>query len=325
MIVDYKHINGEIRKIKDKGKYFDLFSTGLSSVDGIFQGVKGFPLFIGGQVHHGKSEYSLELSVAWAKFNGFKFAVYLGESGKPEMAWIEIAQKYIGKSFFDFSEGDMIEVGQFIENHFTILHIEDLTVKGFYDEVLEAEKLKGVKFDATLFDPFNDAKNGTSEHGGRTDIWLEEDLKLIRKQSQKYNRIDIVVFHVQEIKPIKDVDTGNWYIRNALPTEWAGGQVVHRRAFTQILIYKMPIWMKNEYGEPYGENMTMILNQKAKPKGSGRIGNVVIGWDYKKNRYYELVDGMKKFMLDKTNSQARPMMPISVDFNDVFKDDSDPF
>ncbi len=325
MIVNYKDISGELRKIKDKGKYFELYPTGLQATDNIFQGVKGFPLFIGGQVHHGKSEFTLELAVSWAKFQGFKFAVYLGEAGKPEISWIEIAQKYIGKLYFDFSEGDLIEAGQFIEKHFTILHIEDLTVKGFYEEVSNAETEKGFKFDATIFDPFNDAKNGTAEHGGRTDIWLEEDLKLIRKVSAKHNRIDIVVFHVQEIKPIKDVDSGNWFVRNAMPTEWAGGQVVHRRAFTQLLIYRIPEWMKDENGQPYGNNMTMVINQKAKPKGSGKLGKAIIGWDWQRNRYFEEINGTRKYMLDKASSQIAPSKTFEVDFNDIFKDDTAPF
>lgn len=316
MIVNISDISKNLRKIKEKGKYFDLFNTGLKSLDEIYQVVKGYPLFIGGNVHAGKSEFSLELCVSLAKNHGFKFACYLGEAGKPEISFIEIAQKLIGKNYFHFNEGDVIESEQFIEKHFTLLSIDDLTVRGFYDEVDSLE----IKFDGTLFDPFNDAKNGTATHGGRTDIWLEEDLKYIRKCSERSNRLDVVVFHIKDINATQDKETGNWFTRPALPSEWAGGQVVNRRAFTQLLVYKVPTWFKDENGVPYGENKTIIYNQKAKPKGSGRIGNVVIGWDWKRNRYYEEIDGFRKYMVDKPTQQVAPQFPANVDFDNLIDD-----
>lgn len=301
MIVQIKDKERVLRNIMDTGKVFDLYTTGLTVLDEIYRPVRGYPLFIGGQVHHGKSEFSLELCVSLAKNHGFKFACYLGEAGNIEIAFMEIAQKIVGKPYVGehkMSEADLIEAHQFIEKHFILLDIPDLTVKGFYESVLKAEKDLGIIFEGTLFDPFNDAKNETGVHGG-THIWLEEDLKFIRNQSQKNKRIDVVVFHVQEIKPIKDTDTNNWYVRPALPTEWAGGQVVNRRAFTQLFVYRPPVWMKNEHGQPYGENTTIVYNQKAKPKGTGKVGSCVIRWDWKANRYFEEVNGKIKYMLEK--------------------------
>ena len=316
MKVDLKNISNKLFEIRDKGTVFNLYYTGLDSLDEIYKAVKGYPLFIGGHVHHGKSEFALELAVSLSIHHGFKWCVYLGEAGKTEIAVIEIAQKVIGKNFFYFTESDYTYAMQFIEQYFILLEIDDLTVTGFYEEV---EKT-GV-FDGTLFDPFNDAKNGTSQHGGRTDIWLEEDLKYIRKQSHKHNRLDIVVFHVQDIKPIKD-DSGNWYSRIALPTEWAGGQVVNRRAFTQLYVYKIPKFLKDENGVEYGDNKTMIINQKAKPKGTGKVDKVVINWDWKANRYYEESSGTRKYMLDKTSKQIEPKMRK---LEDIIGDDKEPF
>lgn len=323
MIVQIKDKEKSLRGIRESGKVFDLLKTGLDCLDEIYRPVKGYPLFIGGSVHNGKSEFSLELCVSLAKNYGFKFACYLGEAGNVEIAFIEIAQKLIGKQYYGenkMTEADIIEAHQFIEKHFILLDIPDLTVKGFYEAVLKAEKELEVKFDGTLFDPFNDAKNESGMHGG-THIWLEEDLKYIRVQAQKHRRIDVVVFHVQEIKPIQDKESGVWYVRAALPTEWAGGQVVHRRAFTQLLVYRTPSWMKDANGVPYGENTTMVCNQKAKPKGTGKIGVAVFKWDWKANRYYEEVNGMRKYMLESKRDQIRPKMPVNVSFDKLIGED----
>jgi hypothetical protein len=321
MIVTIKDRQKQLNKFREKGEYFKTLSTGLTSLDDIYRIVRGYPLFIGGAVHHGKSEFTLELAVSCAKLHGYKFAVYLGEAGLTEISMAEICQKYIGKPYlgqFAMSEADLIEAHQFIEHHFVFLQIDDLTVKSFYEEVDRAEKELGIKFEGTILDPFNDVKNESGNHGG-THIWLEEDLKYIRKVSEKSNRLDIVVFHIGDIKPMKD-DSGQWYVRGALKTEWAGGQVVSRRAMTMLLVYVPPEWLCDENGQPYGKNKTIIYNQKAKPKGSGRLGQCVINWDWKKNRYFEEVNGMRKYMLDKPTSQVAPQMPISVEFDSVIND-----
>ncbi len=311
----------ELRKIKTQGFYYKTYPTGLSGLDEIFKVVKGFPLYIGGQVHNGKSEFTLELAVSMSMQYGFVYCCYLGEAGTVEMAFIEIAQKVVGKSYFDFKESDHTYAEQFIQKHFVLLEIEDLTVKGFYKEVLKTEKELEIKFDGTIFDPFNDAKNESGAHGG-THIWLEEDLKYIRNESQKHNRNDIVVFHVRDLEATLDKESGHWYIRAALPTEWSGGQVVHRRAFQQLLVHRIPKWSKDENGVPYGDNKTLIKLQKAKPKGSSKIGQRVLNWDWKKNRYFEELEvgskKAKKYMLDK--------LPIfqqeeNVLFSDVIEND----
>ena len=322
MIVTIKDKQKQLNRFREKGEYFKTLSTGLSTLDEIYRIVRGYPLFIGGAVHQGKSEFTLELAVSCAKLHGFKFAVYLGEAGLTEISIAEICQKYIGKPYlgqFAMSESDLIEAHQFIEHHFVFLQIEDLTVKSFYEEVDKAEKELGIKFEGTILDPFNDVRNESGNHGG-THIWLEEELKYIRNVSEKSNRLDIVVFHVSDIKPMKDDNTGQWYVRGALKTEWAGGQVVSRRAMTMLLVYVPPEWLCDETGQPYGKNKTIVYNQKAKPKGSGRLGHAVINWDWKKNRYFEEVNGVRKYMLDKPTNKIAPQMPMNVGFDSVINE-----
>ena len=119
---------------------------------------------------------------------------------------------------------------------------------------------------------------------------------------------------------MKDDNTGQWYVRGALKTEWAGGQVVSRRAMTMLLVYVPPEWLCDETGQPYGKNKTIVYNQKAKPKGSGRLGHAVINWDWKKNRYFEEVNGVRKYMLDKPTNKIATQMPMNVGFDSVINE-----
>lgn len=322
MIIRIEDRAKELTKIHSDGKYFDTLSTGLTSVDEIYKVVKGYPLFVAGHPHHGKSEFTLELAISLSINHGFVWAVYLGEAGKIEISMCEIASKLIGKPYFNLTQSEIAYAHNFISEKFIFIEQDFLTVSGFYDEVEKAEKQLDKKIHGTILDPFNDVKNETSKHG-RTDIWLEDDLKLIRSISKRFNRVDIVVTHVQEIKPIQDKETGNWYVRPAMASEWAGGQVWQRRGMTMLLVYRVPDWMRDEHGVPYGDGKAFIINQKAKPKGSGRIGKAVINWDWQKNRYFEEKNGTRKYMLDKTSAQIQPKRSNNVDFDSVI--DNEPF
>jgi len=86
MIVTIKDKQKQLHRFREKGEYFKTLSTGLSTLDEIYRIVRGYPLFIGGAVHQGKSEFSLELAVSCAKLHNFKFAVYLGEAGLTEIS-----------------------------------------------------------------------------------------------------------------------------------------------------------------------------------------------------------------------------------------------
>ena len=321
MIVRIEDKLKELQAISDKGRYFDLYDTGLSGLDEVYKAVKGYPVYIGGYPFSGKSEFATELAISLSIRHGFKWCVYLGEAGKTEIAIAEIASKIIGKSYFYMSESDKVYAHQFISERFFFVELPSFTIKEFYDEVSKAEKDLGIKFTGTILDPFNDIVNESVKHGG-THIWMEEDLKYIRKQSQDNDRIDIVVMHIQDIKPIQDKDSGVWYMRPAMPSEWANGQVIQRRAYTMLLVYRVPEDLKDENGVPFGENKTWIINQKPKPKGTGKKGKALICWDWKANRYYEESGGTRKYMLDKSSKQIEPKMRK---LEDIIGDDKEPF
>ncbi|WP_196301206.1 hypothetical protein, partial [Streptococcus pneumoniae] len=90
------------------------------------------------------------------------------------------------------NESEKTQAEMFINEHFVFLDdTGDYTLTQFYELAQQAQNEFGIKFNTTLFDPFNDIVDESAKHGGRDDKWLAHELKLARRSSKKHNRIDI--------------------------------------------------------------------------------------------------------------------------------------
>jgi len=275
----------EVKKFAEIG-LSDLKSCGIASLEGNLSVKKGYPVFIAGSPHAGKTEFTFELLINWSILHKWKHFVYCGEGGNIEHIYYELLHKFLGKKYSWATESEKINAEQFISEHFIICnHDLDFTIDEFYEAVEKAEKDLKIKFDTTVFDPFNDIKDETDMFGGREDKYLAYALKKVRISAKKNNRVDILVNHVADIKPVVH-SSGKRYMPPALPNEWAGGRTWWRRAFLMILIYRPPTFLENENGIPYQENETQVFVQKSKPKGVAKNGCYSIFYDWKKNRYY---------------------------------------
>lgn len=270
--------------------------TGFKPLDDNLSLKKGYPLFVAGAPHSGKTELILEILLNTSVIHGWKHFVYLGENGDIEEQIADLCSKLIMKPFVKsmpnaMSESERLMAEMFINDHFVFLSDEkDIKLKDFYKYASEAEKRYNIRFDTTLFDPFNDALDESIKYGG-THHWLNHELKHVRRISKENKRIDILINHIADIQPTIDRETGKAYLRPALPNEWNGGRTWWRRGFLMLLIYRPPAWLKDDNGIPYGENVSLVIVQKAKPKGIATYGSTSkLFWDWKKNRYY-WIDG----------------------------------
>jgi len=280
-----EHKINELKRFAEHG-LSDVKLTGLSSLNEIFKLKKGYPVFVGGAPFSGKTEFVFEILINTSILYKWKHFIYCGEGGNVEHIYAELLHKYLNKPYKYADEKDKLSAEYFISEHFVIAnHDDDFTISDFYDTVLLAEKELGIKFDTTLFDPFNDVKEDLISFGNREDKFLADALKKVRVSSKNNNRIDFVINHIADVRAVTD-DKGNRYMPPALPNEWAGGRTWWRRAFTMILVYRPPIFLKDAQGMPYADNESHIIVQKSKPKGVGKIGKASIFWDWKKNRYY---------------------------------------
>lgn len=298
-------------------------STGLTTLDEIFTLRSGYPLFVAGSPAAGKTEIVLEILLNTSVLYGWKHFIYLGEGGEVEEIIAELCHKYIAKPFksgaaYSMTEAEKTQAEMFIDEHFIFLDdSEDYTLSYFYELAALAEIKYGIKFNTTCFDPFNDIVDESEKFGGRDDKWLAHELKIARRSSKKHKRIDILVTHISDIKAVVDKETNKRYLPPALPSEWALGRTWWRRAFSMILIYRPPEFIKDENGISVQKNETHFIVQKAKPKGVAQLGVRKIYFDWKLNRYYWLDEfGTPQF--------AFPTSKIKSAIN-TFEDETIPF
>lgn len=300
-------------------------STGFANLDEIFTLKSGYPLFIAGAPHAGKTEIVLEILLNTSVLHGWKHFIYLGEGGEVEEVIAELCHKYIAKPFksgaeYSMSEAEKVQAEMFINEHFIFLDDSgDYTLTQFFELAQAAQDEFMIKFNTTCFDPFNDIVDESAKFGGRDDKWLAHELKLARRSSKKHDRIDILVNHISDIHPVLDKDTNKRYIPPALPSEWAGGRTWWRRAFGMVLIYRPPQFLKDEHGVQYKQNETHFIVQKAKPKGIGKLGFKSLFFDWKMNRYFWVDDYDKPYFAFETNKK-KELQPLT-----RFEDESAPF
>lgn len=300
---------------------------GIASLDEYFTLKKGYPLFIAGAPYSGKTEFALELLMNASKTYGWKHFIYIGEGGDVQEVFAELCYKYIEKPFeksnpYHMDDVEYTRAQAFIQKHFVVAnHDKDFTVADFYATVMACEKQMKIKFDTTLFDPFNDVKDESELFGGREDKYLANVLKTVRIDAKRNKRINILVNHIADVRAVIDPSTGNRYMPPALPNEWAGGRTWWRRAFTMLLVYRPPVFMKDEHGMPFQGNESHIYIQKSKPKGVGKLGMAKIFWDWKRNRYYSYGQDGQEYYSCETQETIKERSALANVANEEFLND----
>jgi len=161
---------------------------------------------------------------------------------------------------------------RWVNDHFTFFDGDAVGDSGFTPDLFYATAAD-LQVDTTVIDPWNDVARDLRNVGGREDVWLTEELRKVRLHSAKHDRVDIICNHIAKLNADATTLGGKRYQKPALPQEWAGGQAWYRRAFTMLLVYRPPVDQIMREGEPIiQDGETWIINQKSKPKGTGRLG-----------------------------------------------------
>lgn len=297
---------------------------GIASLEEYFSLKKGYPLFIAGAPYSGKTEFALEILINSSKLYGWKHFIYVGEGGDSQDIYAELCHKYIEKPFeksntYHMDDVEYTRAQAFIQKHFVVAnHDMEFTVADFYATVMLCEKEMKIKFDTTLFDPFNDIKDESDTFGGREDKYLASALKTVRIDAKRNKRINILVNHIADVRAVIDQKSNKRYMPPALPNEWAGGRTWWRRAFTMLLIYRPPTFMEDENGMPFEPNETHVYIQKSKPKGVGKNGMAKIFYDWKRNRYYSYDQNKNLFYSTETEQTRKENSELSTLANKEF-------
>lgn len=250
----------------------------------------------------GKSELIFELLLNTSELYGWHHVIYSPESGTPQEIYAELLSKYARKPFFRNMTGFMLEeerisAENFIHEYFFVIDPKDtdLTIEDFYSTVIQIEKEYGVKINTTCCDPFNELKHNFSDDSGRQDLYIENKLGFIRRDAFTNHRHNVIITHCRDQQHMTTKD-GRRFYPPATPRELAGGQAWYRKAMNLICVWRPPFGMNNEEtGMPYEENEVHIIINKYKPKGVGKRGTVKLYFDTVKNRYYETIDGERRY------------------------------
>lgn len=292
--------NSGVEELKKHGNSKGL-STRFAQLDEYMTLKLGTTIYFYGAPFSGKSEIIAELILNSIQAHGWRVVVFSPESGTKDEIVAEMASKWLMRPFYNNVQGCMTEVQMYRamtelnENLFIIdPGYNDITVDQIFEQVDDIEKEVG-RIHMVVIDPWNELKHDFGKDNNRQDLYLENKLGLIRRNAQEKSRLNIVSTHIQDQAYHEDKDTKIRFYPAASAREIAGGQAWYRKGMNMISVWRPPYGLKDEHGIPYPENEVRLIIQKYKPKGVGKRGSVKLYFDHAANRYYELVDGLRKF------------------------------
>jgi len=276
----------------------DPVVTGNAQLDDLYIPRKGYPLFVAGAPHHGKSLFLKWLLTCWSERHDWKHFVYMGEEGSVDELILDFCELYVkkparridwrGKEQAHMSDTEFEVAVRWVNEHFTFFDGDAVGDSGFTPDLFY-NTAADLQVDTTTIDPWNDVARDLRNVGGREDVWLTEELRKVRLHSAKHDRVDIICNHIAKLNADATTLGGKRYQKPALPQEWAGGQAWYRRAFTMLLVYRPPVDQVMREGEPIiVDGETWVINQKSKPKGTGRLGTAKLKLNRDTNHFEDL-------------------------------------
>lgn len=275
---------------------------GFKCLDDLITLKLGYTTYILGFAAAGKTEVHLEILFNTTTKHAWKHALLSPEIGGVEDVIAELISKYLNKPFFKSNpyaatEREVHDAMDWLDQWFYPMDSDsnDYSVESFYEDCDKIENDFKIKLNTTSLDPWNDLDEDLGKYGGREDKYLVWALKKVRQNAKKTNRHNFIVTHAKDMPPIalKSATGGETYC-TAIPTlnSFAGGAVWSRRAFNVLGVWRPETSAINpKTNLPFHENEAKILSLKSKPKGVGKKGEASLYFDWKKNRYYEFIDG----------------------------------
>jgi hypothetical protein len=325
MIKKSNDIKSNLEKMREVGTPRGE-DTGFETLNRIYSIKQGSSTFILAAPHHGKSELSFELIFNQAQNYSKKTLVYSPETGSVEDIYAEFIHKYTGKPFYKSMSGavedrEYYNALSYIDEMFSIVDSDEKSYS-FKDltKLVTDEQI-------ILCDPYNEMRHDMSAYGARQDLYIEDLCGEIRRYCKKNHKHVIQTLHPSWQSKIEGKDINNqkiMYYPMPSAREAAGGQALFRKAMTWINIWRPPVNMANEHGQPYLENEVLIQVEKAKPKGVATRGITSLYFNWHKNRYYEDYCGTDSYAFNHTKKQIDNKVTIlQPNFN--FDTDDRPF
>lgn len=260
----------------------------------------GSTTYIYAAPYSGKSILNFEILINLSMFYGLKHAIFSSEMGEHSHIFAELCQMYAQRDFFNgrgnqMSRTELESAMSFIGKHFYVIDPSDtvISVDDFYNLVGAIEREYNIKIHTTTIDPWNELRHDIR---GSRDLYLEDKLGFVRRTARANNWHNFIITHIQKPIPImKDKQLllidGQKYFYPPSKHDLAWGEAWARKGMSMIGVWRPP---PHEDRAPFGDvgtyepNETLLLYQKIKPKGVGRVGKSQLFYDERRHRYYEL-------------------------------------
>jgi twinkle protein len=244
---------------------------GMAELDMHIRFQEGYLTTITGIPGHGKSEFLDFLLCRLNISHDWKIALYSPENHPLELHFSKFAEKITGKPFEGANRLSPIDLKQMIDyhaNNFYFINPEkDFGLENILDSVRQLVRKKGIK--AFVIDAWNklDHKYTTNETK-----YISEQLDKITRFCELNKVHCFLVAHPTKIQ--KDKATKKYEVPNLYSI--SGSANFYNKTANGITVYR-----------DYETGQSEIHIQKVKFKHWGKVGLVVLGWDYTNGRYYK--------------------------------------
>jgi len=244
---------------------------GMHEIDMHIRFQEGYLTTITGIPGHGKSEFLDFLLCRLNVSHGWKTALYSPENHPLELHFSKFAEKMIGKPFEGSDRLSPIDLQNMIkyhsENFFFINPESDFKLETILDAVRQLVRKKGIN--AFVIDAWNKLDHHYTTNETK---YISEQLDKITRFCELNKVHCFLVAHPTKI--MKDKATKKYEVPNLYSI--SGSANFYNKTANGITVYR-----------DYETGQTEIHIQKVKFKHWGKVGLVVLGWNYKNGRYYK--------------------------------------
>jgi twinkle protein len=244
---------------------------GMQEIDMHIRFQEGYLTTITGIPGHGKSEFLDFILCRLNISHGWKTALYSPENHPLELHFSKFAEKIIGKPFEGSNRLSPLDLQKMIKYHsdnfFFINPESDFKLENILDSVRQLVRKKGVK--AFVIDAWNKLDHHYTTNETK---YISEQLDKITRFCEINKVHCFLVAHPTKIQ--KDKATKKYEVPNLYSI--SGSANFYNKTANGLTVYR-----------DYETGQTEIHIQKVKFKHWGKVGLVVLGWDFRNGRYYK--------------------------------------
>ena len=244
---------------------------GMAELDMHIRFQEGYLTCITGIPGHGKSEFLDFLLCRLNISHGWKTGLYSPENHPLELHFSKFAEKIIGKPFEGNNRLSPLDLKAMIKYHadnfFFINPETDFKLENILDSVRQLVRKKGIK--AFVIDAWNKLDH---QYTNNETKYISEQLDKITRFCELNKVHCFLVAHPTKIQ--KDKATKKYEVPNLYSI--SGSANFYNKTANGITVYR-----------DYETGQTEIHIQKVKFKHWGKVGLVVLGWDFTNGRYYK--------------------------------------